>query len=120
MSLFLSKKLYEVLELKNLEKCSIELALADDSIKHALGKVSDVMIELHMTFVYVDFLIMDMGNKTSSPIIFGISFLRTTGAIIDSKEGNVKFQFSHKKCMKHFPRKRGTSKFKLPHELHLQ
>ena len=38
----LSKELYEVLELKNIEKCSIELALADDSIKHALGKVSDV------------------------------------------------------------------------------
>ena len=34
----LSKELYEVLELKNLEKCSIELGLADDSIKHDLGK----------------------------------------------------------------------------------
>ena len=63
------------------------------------------MVELHMTFVPVDFLIMDMGNKTSSPIILGRPFLRTTGAIIDSKEGNVKFQFSHKKCMEHFPRK---------------
>ena len=31
----LSKELYEVLELKNLEKCSIKLALADDSIKYA-------------------------------------------------------------------------------------
>ena len=103
-----------------MKKCSIELALADDSIKHALGNVSDVMVELHMTFVPVDFLIMDMGNKTSSPIILGRPFLRTTGAIIDSKEGNVKFQFPHKKCMEHFPRKRGTSKFKLPHELHPQ
>ena len=67
----LSKELYEVLELKNLKKCSIELALADDSIKHDLDKVSDVMVELHMTFVPVDFLIMDMGNKTSSPIKIG-------------------------------------------------
>ena len=110
----LSKELYEVLELKNIEKSSIELALADDSIRHALGKVSDVMVELHMTFVPVDFLIMDMGNKTSSPIILGRPFLRTTGVIIDSKEGNVKFQFPHKKFMEHFPRKRGTS-FKPPH-----
>ena len=73
-----------------------------------------------MTFVPVDFLIMDMGNKTSSPIILGRPFLRTTGAIIDSKEENVKFQFPHKKCMEHFPRKRDTSKFKLPHELRPQ
>ena len=64
----LSKESYEVLELKHLEKCFIELALADDSIKYDLGKVSYVMVELHMTFVPVDFLIMDMGNKTSSPI----------------------------------------------------
>ena len=81
MSLFYL--LYEVLELKNLEKCFIELALADDSIKYALRKVSDAMVELHMTFVPIDFPIMDMGNKTSSHIILGRPFLRTTGAIID-------------------------------------
>ena len=116
----LSKELYEVLQLKNLKKCSVELALADDSIKYALGKVSDVMVELHMTFVPVDFLIMDIGNKTSSPMILGRRFLRTTGAIIDSKEVNVKFQFQYKKCMERFPRKRDIPKFKLPHELRPQ
>jgi hypothetical protein len=67
------------------------LLLADDSIKTALGKVSNVMVEMHVTFVPVDFIIMDMGNKTSSPIILGRPFLRTIGAIIDSKEGNVMF-----------------------------
>jgi hypothetical protein len=56
----LSKKLYESLELQHIEKCSIDLLLADDSIKHALGKVSNVMVELHMTFVPVDFIIMDI------------------------------------------------------------
>ena len=73
-----------------------------------------------MTYVPVDFLIMDMGNKTSSPIIFERPFLHTTGAIIDSKEGNVKFQFPQKKCMEKFPSKRDTSKFNLPHELRPQ
>jgi hypothetical protein len=45
----LSKEIYELLELQNIKKCSIHLLLADDSIKHALGKVSNVMVELHMT-----------------------------------------------------------------------
>ena len=103
-----------------MKKCSIDLALADDSIKPALGKVSYVMVELHINFVPVDFLIMDTGDKTSSTMILVRHFLRTTGAIIDSKEGNVKFQFPHKKCMEHFPSKRDMPKFKLPHELHLQ
>lgn len=116
----LSKELYELLELKTMEKCSIDLLLADDSTKHALGKVNDIMVELHMTFVPVDFVIMDMGSKTSSPIILGRPFLRTTGAIIDSKEGNVKFQFPHKKCMEHFPRKKEIApRYKLPHDLHI-
>jgi hypothetical protein len=59
----LSKEIYELLELQNIEKCSIDLLLAEDSIKHALGKVSNVMVELHITFVPVDFIIIDMGIK---------------------------------------------------------
>jgi hypothetical protein len=64
------------------------------------------MIELHMTYVPIDFIIMDMRSNTSSPTMLGKPFLRTTGAIIDSKEGNVKFQFPHKKCIENFPRKK--------------
>ena len=88
-----------------MEKCNIKLALADHSTKKALGIVKNILVVLHMTFVPVDFVIMDMGKNTSSPIILGRPFLRTAGAVIDWKEGNVKFQFPHKKPMEHFPRK---------------
>ena len=47
----MSKELYEVLELKNLEKCSIELALADDSIKHAIGKVDRKSTRLNSSHI---------------------------------------------------------------------
>jgi hypothetical protein len=92
--------------IKKLEKCDIDLLLADDSTKQALGRINDVMIELHMTFVPFGFIVMDMRINTLSPIILGRPFLRTTGAVIDSKEGNVKFQFPHKKCMEHFSKRR--------------
>jgi len=36
----------------------------------------------------------------------GRPFLRTIGAIIDMKEGNIKYQFPLKKGMEHFPIKR--------------
>ena len=113
----LSKELYTMLELPTMEKCNVDLLLADDSTKHALGRVDNVMVELHMTFVPVDFIIMDMGSKSSNSIILGRPFLRTTCAIIDSKEGNVRFQFPHKKCMEHFPRKKEAPP-KCPHTLH--
>jgi hypothetical protein len=64
------------------------------------------MVELYMTYVPGDFIVMDMGSNTCSIIILGRPFLRTTCAIIDSKEGNVKFKFSHNKCLEHFPRKK--------------
>jgi hypothetical protein len=32
-------------------------------------------------------------------------FLRTVGAIIDMKEGTIRYQFPLKKGMEHFPRK---------------
>ena len=116
----MSKEFYELLGLNNMEKCSIELALADHSTKQALGIVKDVMVEFHMTFVLVDFVIMNMCSNTSSPIILGRPFLRTTGAVIDTKECNIKFQFPHKKPMEHFPRKKETSSwYNLPHEFHL-
>jgi hypothetical protein len=44
--------------------------------------------------------------KSHSPIILGRTFLSTTCAIIEAKEENVKFQFPHKKCMEHVPRKK--------------
>jgi hypothetical protein len=113
----LSKELYDLLDLdKKLEKCDVDLLLADDSTKHALDRINDVMIELHMNFEHVDFIVMDMRSNSSSPIILGKPLLRTTGAVIDSKEGNVKFQFPHKKCMENFQRKKvNVQRYKCPH-----
>jgi hypothetical protein len=39
-----------------------------------------------MTFVPVDFIVMDMSSNTSSHIILGRPFFRTTGVVIDSKK----------------------------------
>ena len=111
----LSKEFHELLELTNMENCTIELALADHSTKQSLGIVKNVMVELHMTFVPVDFVIMDMDKNTSSHIILGRPFLRTSGAVIDCKEGNVKFHIPHKKSMEHFPRKKELCGYDIPH-----
>jgi hypothetical protein len=54
----------------------------------------------------VDFLILDVKCNASCPIILERPFLRTVGAIIDMKEGTIKYQFPLKKGMEHFPKKR--------------
>ena len=52
----------------------------------------------------IDFIVLDIDCNPSCPIILGRSFLRTIGAVIDMKEGNIKFQFPLRKGMGHFPR----------------
>jgi hypothetical protein len=56
--------------------------------------------------VPVDSLVMDVECNASCPIILGRPFLRTIGAIIDMREGTIKYQFPLEKDMEHFPRKR--------------
>jgi hypothetical protein len=45
---------------------------------------------------------MDVECNASCPIILERPFLRTVGAIIDIKEGTIKYQFPFKKGMEHF------------------
>jgi hypothetical protein len=65
-----------------------------------------VLIMVNNNLVPVDFLVMDVECNASCHIILGRPFLRTVGAIIDMREGTIKYQFPLQKGMEHFPRKR--------------
>src|SRR3954463_15900342 len=106
------KRLYDILDLKPFDPCSFGVRLVDSSVKKPLGKIDDIFIIVNDNYVPVDFTIMAIECEPSCPIILGRPFLRTVGAIIDMKEGTIKFQFPLKKGMEHFPRK----KIKLPFE----
>ena len=104
--LSLPKKIYNMLDLPPLKNCYLDVNLADHSTKKPLGKVDNVRITVNNNLVPVDFVVLDIECNASCPIILGRPFLRTVGAIIDMKEGNIKYQFPLKKGMEHFPRKR--------------
>ena len=99
------KSLCDVLGLTNIEDCSLNLHLADSTIKKPLGRINDVLILYNRNYVPVYFIVLDIECNPSCPIILGGPFLRTICAIIDMKEGNIRFQFPLKKGMGHFPRK---------------
>ena len=106
------KRMYDIFELKPFDTCSFGVRLVDSFVKKPLGKIYNVLIIFNDNYVPVEFTIMDIECEPSCPIILGRHFLRTVGAIIDMKEGTIKFQFPLKKKMEHFPRK----KIKLPFE----
>ncbi|KAK1645592.1 hypothetical protein QYE76_063397 [Lolium multiflorum] len=99
------KKLYDMLDLPPLKYCYLDVNLADNSIKKPLGRIDNVHITVNNNLVPVDFVVLDIECNASCPIILGRPFLRTVGAIIDMKEGNIKYQFPLKKGMEHFSRK---------------
>jgi hypothetical protein len=82
------------------------LHLADSTIKKPLGRINDVLILANRNYMPIDFIVLDIDCNPSCPIILGRPFLHTIGAVIDMKEGNIKFQFSLRKGMELFPRTR--------------
>src|SRR3954464_13511408 len=106
------KGMYDMLELKPFDQYCFGVCLVDSSVKKPLGRIGDVLIIVNDNYVPVDFLFMDIEYDPSCPIILGCPFLRTVGAIIDMKEGTIRFQFPLKKGMEHFP----ENKIKLPYE----
>ena len=87
------KSLCDVLGLTNIEECSLNLHLAYSTIKNPMGRINDVLILANRNYVLVDFIVLDIDCNPTCPVILGRPFLRTIGAIIDMKEGNIRFQF---------------------------
>ena len=85
------KRMYDMLDWKPYDPCSFGVRLVDSSIKKPLGRIDDVLIVVNDNYVPIDFLIMDIDCDPSCPIILGCPFLRTVGAIIDMKEGTIRF-----------------------------
>ena len=105
------KKIYDMLDLPPLEFFYLDVHLVDVAAKKPLGKVNNVLIRVNNNLVPVDFVVLDIECNASCPIIFGRPFLRTAGAIIDMRDGIIRYQFPLKRGMEHFPRKRKKSAF---------
>ena len=96
------KTLCDVLGLREFDDCSLNLHLADSTIKKPMGRINDVLIVANRNYMPIDFIILDIYCNPTCPIILARPFLRTIGAIIDMKGGNIRFQFPLRKCMEHF------------------
>jgi hypothetical protein len=100
------RKIYDMLGLPLLENCYFDVPLADVAMKKSMGRINNVLVMVNNNLVPIDFLVLAIECNASCPIILGRPFLRTVHAIIDMKEGTLKYQLPLKKGMEHFPRKR--------------
>ena len=86
------KTLCDLLGFCEFDDCSLKLYLADSTIKKPMGRINDVLIVANRNYVTIDFIVLDIDCNLSCPFILGRPFLRMIGAIIDMKEGNIRFQ----------------------------
>ena len=63
------KTLCDLLDFRNLDDCSLNLHLADSTIKKTMGRINDVLIVANRNYVPVDFIILDIYCNLSCPII---------------------------------------------------
>ncbi|XP_061359172.1 uncharacterized protein LOC133303300 [Gastrolobium bilobum] len=65
------------------------LQLADRSTKQAYGVIEDILVKVDKFIFPMDFVILDIEEDTTVPMIFGRPFLATSGALIDVPKGEL-------------------------------
>ncbi|KAL8516400.1 hypothetical protein ACS0TY_014889 [Phlomoides rotata] len=81
--------IFKKLGLGELKPTTISLQLADRSTTYSRGVIEDVLVKVDKFIFPVDFVVLDMVEDMTIPLILGRPFLATGGAVIDVKEGKL-------------------------------
>ncbi|RVW30994.1 hypothetical protein CK203_100661 [Vitis vinifera] len=90
---------YKQLGLGELKPTSITLSLANRSVKIPRGIIEDVLVQVDNFYYPVDFVVLDTDPTVKEanyvPIILGKSFLATSNAIINCRNGLMQLTFGN-------------------------
>jgi len=89
---------FQSLNLGELKPTSVTLLLADRSVKMPRGIVEDVLVQVDKFIFPVDFIVLDtqpVEACNSIPAILGRSFLATSNALINCRNGLMKLSFGN-------------------------
>ena len=85
--------LFKDLGLEGLKPTTMELPLANRSVRHPKGVVEDVFVKVGELIIPTDFVIVEMESDPSKaremPILLGKPFMSTAKAIIDAHKGQL-------------------------------
>ncbi|GJT78435.1 reverse transcriptase domain-containing protein [Tanacetum coccineum] len=81
--------LFLKLGISELKPTKMSIQLADRSIKYPIGVCENLLGKINKFIFPVDFLILEMDEDASVPIILGRPFLATARAIIDVHDGKL-------------------------------
>ena len=90
--------IYKQLGLGELKPTSITLSLVDRSVKIPRGIIEDVIVQVDNFYYPVNFVVLDTNpivKETNYVPIFGRSFLATSNAIINYRNGLMQLTFGN-------------------------
>jgi hypothetical protein len=90
------KVIYDQLNHDSLVPTSLHLQLVDQLIRRPVGITEDILVRIRISFVPVDFVVLEMDAFRQIPLILGRPFLSTTGATIDVAARIIKVNISRK------------------------
>ncbi|XP_021757119.1 uncharacterized protein LOC110722162 [Chenopodium quinoa] len=103
------------LKVGDLKPTRMSLQLDDRTVRLPLGILEDVPVQVGRVFVPCDFVVMEMEEDTTVPLILGRPFLNTAGVVIDMKQGRLTLNVGDEKISFSFPQ---TLKNPLYDEVH--
>ncbi|MDQ4222847.1 retropepsin-like aspartic protease, partial [Pseudomonas aeruginosa] len=90
---------YQQLGLGELKPTKVTLQLADRSIKKPIGEIEDVLMKVGEFIFPVDFIVLEtqpVNNPMNQiPLILGRTFLATSNALINCRNGPMKISFGN-------------------------
>ena len=88
---------FRKLKFANLVPTQVILQLADRSVRYPTGIVEDLLVKVGKFYLSADFIVLDMKEDISIPIVLDRGFLTTGGANIDLFEGKLTLRVGKEK-----------------------
>ena len=88
--------IFQKLGMGELKPSTAALQLTDRSVRHPLGVLEDVLVNVGKFYFPVYFLVLEMSKDSNILIILGRPFLATGGALIDIQQGKLTLRMVNK------------------------
>jgi hypothetical protein len=65
--------------------------MVDQSSRKSEGVAKDILVRIHNTYILMDFVVLDMGQREEVPLLLGRPFLNTTNTELHVGSGHACF-----------------------------
>ncbi|XP_048603078.1 uncharacterized protein LOC106358564 [Brassica napus] len=92
-----SRAIVDELNIVDIEPSQVKLAFANSSMTVPYGTIHNLPVQVGNCILHTEFQVVEMSKDHEMPLIFGMSFMATVGAVVDMPKKRVSFSNINKK-----------------------